>query len=253
MSTLSLDLRGSSPSFPSKPASGASLSLFIHGAGIGALVLVPLLTTTAPPETANEFQAPLVKPITVMLPAPSSPPQRGPRPGAAQPAAPAAVAELAAPRDTPSLISTSGVPDPDLAMMPGSMGAGDGRPGGTGDDIGVDCALGALCGGSPLPAPTRAPETPRIGGLIREPKLIDSRPPQYPPVAQVAGVSGQVILEAHVGEDGRVVDVRVIESHRLFDEAALASVRSRRYEPLLLNGVRSDFLVTITLTFRIRR
>ena len=62
-----------------------------------------------------------------------------------------------------------------------------------------------------------------------------------------------MILEAHVGEDGRVVDVRVIEGHRLFDESALASVRSRRYEPLLLNGVRSDFLVTITLTFRIRR
>lgn len=253
MSTLSLDLRGSSPSFPSKPASGASLSLFIHGAGIGALVLVPLLTTTAPPEAAHNFQAPLVKPITVMLPAPSSPRPRGLRKSAAARTAPAGVTDLTTPRDTPTLISASDVLAADLAITPGSVGTGDGGPGGTSDDIGVDCALGALCGGSPVSAPTRALETPRIGGLIREPKLIDSRQPQYPPVAQVAGVSGQVILEAHVGEDGRVVDVRVIESHRLFDEAAVASVRSRRYEPLLLNGVRSDFLVTITLTFRIRR
>ncbi len=253
MSTLSLDLRGSSPSFPSKPASGASLSVFIHGAGIGALVLVPLLTTTAPPETAHSFEAPLVKPITVMLPAPSSPRPRGPRKGAATRTAPAAVADLTVPKDTPTLIIASDVLDQDLMMTPGSTGTGDGRAGGAGDDLGVDCALGALCGESPIQAPTRAPETPRIGGLIREPRLIESRPPQYPPVAQAAGVSGQVILEAHVGEDGRVVDVRVIEGHRLFDEAALASVRSRRYEPLLLNGVRSDFLVTITLTFRIRR
>ena len=253
MSTLSLDLRGSSSSFPSKPASGASLSLFIHGAGIGALVLVPLLSTTPPPQTANSFQAPLVKPITVMLPAPSSPRPRGPRTNAARRVARAAVADLVSPKDTPTLIGASDILDPDLAMTPGSVGTGEGGPGGTGADIGVDCALGALCGGSPVPTPTRALEPPRIGGLIREPKLIDSRPPQYPPVAQVAGVSGQVILEAHVGEDGRVLDVRVVEGHRLFDEAALASVRSRRYEPLLLNGVRSDFLVTITLTFRIRR
>ena len=252
MSTLSLDLRGSSPSFPKEPASGASLSLFVHGAGIGALVLVPLLNTPTPPETAHNFQAPLVKPILVMLPVPSSQHPRGPRTGAAPRAALAAVADLTTPRDTPTLISASDVLDPDL-MTPGSTATGDGRTGGTGDDIGVDCAMGALCGGSPLPAPGREPETPRIGGLIREPRLIESRPPQYPPVAQVAGVSGQVILEAHVGEDGRVVGVRIVEGNRLFDEAALASVRSRLYQPLLLNGVRSDFLVTITLTFRIRR
>lgn len=253
MSTLSLDLRGSSPSFPSKPASGASLSLFVHGAGIGALVLVPLLTATAPPETAHSFQAPLVKPITVMLPAPSSPRPRGPRKNATPRAAQAAVADLTPPRDTPTLISASDVLDPGPLTAAGPAGAGNGGTGGAGHDIGVDCALGALCGGSPLAAPTRAPEAPRIGGLIREPKLVESRPPLYPPMAQAAGVSGEVILEAHVGEDGRVIDVRIIEGHRLFDEAALTSVRSRRYEPLLLNGVRSDFLVTITLTFRIRR
>ena len=130
MSTLSLDLRGSSPSFPSKPASGASLSVFIHGAGIGALVLVPLLTTTAPPETAHSFEAPLVKPITVMLPAPSSPRPRGPRKGAATRTAPAAVADLTVPKDTPTLIIASDVLDQDLMMTPGSTGTGDGRAGG---------------------------------------------------------------------------------------------------------------------------
>lgn len=253
MPTLSLDLRGSSSSLPSRTSSGASLSLFIHGAGIGALILVPLFSATAPPEIAHEFQAPLVKPITVMLPAPVSPRTRGPRKGAAPRAARAAVTDLIAPKDTPTLISASDILDPDLAMTPGNVGTAEGDAGGTADDIGVNCAVGALCGGSPVPASTRAPETPRIGGLIREPKLIESRPPQYPPVAQAAGVSGQVILDAHVDEDGRVVSVRIIEGHRLFDEAALASVRSRRYEPLLLNGVRSDFVVTITLTFRIRR
>ena len=62
-----------------------------------------------------------------------------------------------------------------------------------------------------------------------------------------------MILEAHVSEHGRVLEVRVVEGHALFTEAALASVRSRVYEPLLLNGVRSDFLLTITMAFNIRR
>jgi hypothetical protein len=30
-------------------------------------------------------------------------------------------------------------------------------------------------------------------------------------------------------------------------------VRSRRYEPLLLNGVPTDFLITITVAFNLRR
>ena len=105
----------------------------------------------------------------------------------------------------------------------------------------------------PGPRKVHQAPTPRIGGVIREPRLISSRPPQYPPLAQATGVSGQVILEAHVSENGRVLEIRVVEGHALFTEAALASVRSRVYEPLLLNGVRSDFLLTITMAFNIRR
>jgi protein TonB len=71
-------------------------------------------------------------------------------------------------------------------------------------------------------------------------------------MAQAARVSGRVVLEAHVGLDGRVKEVRITQSHALFDEAALASVRSRLYEPLLLNGVPTEFLVTITVAFNVR-
>jgi protein TonB len=96
-------------------------------------------------------------------------------------------------------------------------------------------------------------QTPRVGGLIREPRLIEGKAPEYPPIAQVAGLSADVILEAHVGRDGRILSAEIVKGHPLFDDAAVASVRSRRYEPLLLNGVPSDFLVTITVSFRIRR
>ena len=92
-----------------------------------------------------------------------------------------------------------------------------------------------------------------MGGLIKEPRLIASHPPLYPPIARQAGASGRVVIEAYVGRDGLVGDCRIVEGSRLFDEAALTSVRSRRYKPLLLNGVPSDFLVTITVAFNINR
>ena len=254
MKSLSLDPRRLEPlpeRFSETPAKSAAVSLLAHAGGIGALVLIPLLGASVPPKTANAFNDPLVAPILVALPPPPpprQPPARGPdRPAAVAAPAAALTKPLTEPLDTPTSLSfASAVLDP-------STSAHSGRSGGVDQSAG-DCVLGALCGAGPAgtgePGP---PQTPRIGGVIREPRLLSSRPPQYPPLAQATGVSGQVILEAHVSEHGRVLEVRVVEGHPLFTEAALASVRSRVYEPLLLNGVRSDFLLTITMAFNIRR
>ena len=253
MKSLSLDLRRPEP-LPERlsetPTQGAAISLFAHAGGIGALILIPLLGASVPPETANAFSEPLAAPILVALPPPPpprQPPAQGPQRSAAAAAATPSTKPLTEPLDTPtSLALVSDVLEPSTGIVPGRIGADSQAAG--------DCALGALCGTGPVgvsePGP---PQTPRIGGVIREPRLISSRPAQYPPLAQATGVSGQVILEAHVSEQGRVLEVRVVEGHALFTEAALTSVRSRVYEPLLLNGVRSDFLLTITMSFNIRR
>lgn len=254
MKSLSLDLRRLEPlpeRFSETPAKSAAVSLLAHAGGIGAIILIPLLGATVPPETASAFNDPLVTPILVALPPPPpprQPPARAPqRNAAAVDGTALSTKPLTEPMDTPTSPAPVGdVPDPSVGALPG-------RPGREGETPG-DCVLGALCGTGPAglaePGP---PETPRIGGVIREPRLLSSLPPQYPPLAQATGVSGQVILEAHVSEHGRVLEVRVVEGHALFIEAALASVRSRVYEPLLLNGVRSDFLLTITMAFNIRR
>jgi protein TonB len=155
---------------------------------------------------------------------------------------------FAVPQSLPtSLPTNSGInPDPapgDPDLTPGVIGP----PGG----VEGSCPLGSLCGAAaPLPDPV--PATVRIGGDIKEPQLIENRPPVYPPMAQAARVGGRVVLEAHVGPDGRVREITIVESHALFNEAALASVRSRRYEPLRLNGVPTDFLITITVAFSVR-
>lgn len=125
-----------------------------------------------------------------------------------------------------------------------------GEPGGSG--IGGDCALGAMCG-SAVPQIETPKEPTRIGGHIKEPQLLEIRQPVYPDLARAAGLSATVIMEVHVDSNGRVAEVNVLRGHPLFDDAALASARSRRYQPLLLNGVRTDFIVTITVVFNLRR
>ena len=250
MSTLSLDLRGveASHALPQEaPVKSASMSLLLHGTAISAGLLVSLLQTTTLPEVTKSMAPPMVRPFMVILPAAAARPARSSRASNAGPSqSQAATPSLR--MDTPTSLPMTSAFSPDPSSVSDLLGAGD--------DTGVPqglCPPGSVCGTSGVLADPPSAPLLHVGGLIREPRLMESRPPVYPPVAQTAGVSGTVVLEAHVGQDGRVKEVRIVESSTLFDEAALASVRSRRYEALLLNGIPTEFLVTITVKFNARR
>ena len=107
-------------------------------------------------------------------------------------------------------------------------------------------------GGLPAapPPPTRVV---RVGGAIVAPKLLKKVPPVYPPLASQARISGSVIVEALVGVNGQVRSVTIVRGLPLLDEAALAAVRQWRYQPLLLNGEPTEFILTVTLNFNINQ
>jgi TonB family protein len=55
-----------------------------------------------------------------------------------------------------------------------------------------------------------------------------------------------------VDEEGKVVEVKVLRSaHKLLDRQAEMAVRQWRYSPLVLNGIRERFVLTVTLSFRL--
>ena len=89
----------------------------------------------------------------------------------------------------------------------------------------------------------------RIGGDLKTPALIERVAPEYPPLALRARVPGVVILEAVVGRQGRVEDVRVLRSIPLLDNAAITAVQQWRYSPLLLNGMPERFVLTVSVSF----
>ena len=61
----------------------------------------------------------------------------------------------------------------------------------------------------------------RVGGQIKPPTKVKDVKPVYPAIAQSAGVTGSVTIEATIGEDGKVSDAKVVRSVALLDQAAL--------------------------------
>jgi TonB family protein len=90
---------------------------------------------------------------------------------------------------------------------------------------------------------------PRANRVSQPPKQINKVPPVYPLAAQLERVRGVVIMEAIVGADGKVRDVRVIRSVPFLDEAAVAAVMQWEYTPAEINGQPTPVVMTITTTF----
>jgi len=90
----------------------------------------------------------------------------------------------------------------------------------------------------------------RVGGKIEPPIKMNDVKPVYPAIAQNAGVTGSVIIEATIGADGRIIDARVLRSIPLLDQAALDAVRQWEYKPTLLNGAAVPVIMTVTINFK---
>ena len=84
---------------------------------------------------------------------------------------------------------------------------------------------------------------------IKEPTRLKQVSPVYPKAALDAGVQGAVVLEATVGEDGKVRNVRVLKSIPLLDQAAIDALKQWEYAPGTRNGVAVATEVTVTISF----
>lgn len=114
--------------------------------------------------------------------------------------------------------------------------------------------VGGIVGGilEAPPPPPPPPEPVRVGGDVSAPVKTRNVDPRYPPVAQAARVAGVVILEAVIGPDGRVTDVKILRSVPLLDDAAVEAVRQWEYTPTMLNGVPVPVIMTVTVNFQLR-
>ncbi len=82
--------------------------------------------------------------------------------------------------------------------------------------------------------------------------VISAPEPAYPKLARLIHMKGQVIMQAVVSRDGKVVATRVLRGHRLLRGTASNAVRQWRYQPYLVNGQPADVATIVTVNFRPR-
>jgi len=63
---------------------------------------------------------------------------------------------------------------------------------------------------------------------------------------------GSVIIEATIGEDGRVRKAAVVHSVPTLDQAAIDAVRQWEYTPSMMNGVAVAVVMLVVVTFTIQ-
>jgi len=101
----------------------------------------------------------------------------------------------------------------------------------------------------PLPKPAAPAKPVRVGGTVQEPRVLSMVPPVYPKLASTARVSGTVVLEATLTEQGTVEEIKVVSGHPLLVEAAIVALKQWRYEPTYLNGIAVSVILTAKLHF----
>jgi len=89
----------------------------------------------------------------------------------------------------------------------------------------------------------------RAVGDIKPPKLVKMVNPVYPQIARQARVEGTVIVEAKADEQGSIVEVRVLRSIPILDQAAIEAVKQWKYEPLVIDGKPRKVIFTATVNF----
>lgn len=79
--------------------------------------------------------------------------------------------------------------------------------------------------------------------------LIARVEPHFPDLARKTRTQGQVVLAALIGRDGRIEGLHAVSGHPLLVKAALDAVQQWRYRPTLLNGVPVEVETQIVVNF----
>src|SRR5262249_55465371 len=73
--------------------------------------------------------------------------------------------------------------------------------------------------------------------------------PSYPPLAMQAGVSGAVMVEVTINEEGEVIAARALSGHPLLQDAAIEAARQWTFSPTMVDGKPVKVVGAITFNF----
>jgi protein TonB len=226
----------------SKQGATTALSFFLQILLIGVLVLLPLVFTEALPK--QQLMTFLVAPPPP--PPPPPPPAATPEIKVVKRISELDNGELRTPTKIPKkiqMIKEEDTPPPQTAGVVG--GVPGGVPGGAAGGV-----LGSIIGGTPTAVPKVAtPQRVRVSQGVSQGLLIHQVKPAYPPLARQARIQGTVVLQAVIGKDGNIQNLKVVSGHPMLAPAALEAVKQWKYKPYYLNGEPVEVDTTINVNF----
>lgn len=212
---------------------------------IGVLVLIPLIYTEALPKQQ----------LMTFLVAPPPPPPPPPPPAAAPEVKVVRKIEteldngqLRQPTKIPQKVQMIREDEPPPPSMGGAIG---GVPGGVpGGSMGG--VIGGIIGQTTTTVVPKVatPQRVRVSQGVSEGLLVHQVKPNYPPLARQARIQGSVVLQAVIGKDGSIQNLRLVSGHPMLAPSAIDAVKQWKYRPYFLNGepVEVDTQITVNFT-----
>jgi protein TonB len=222
------------------------MSFLLQAVGITVIVIIPLLFTQALP--MHMLQTTLVAPPPPPPPPPPAGAQATPRHTQPQTQV---KSELEVPVKIPQKVAMvrEELPQSDAMQSAPSTGVVGGVPGGVqGGTIGgvVGGVLNSV--GTNMPK-LEQPKRVKVSSGVTQGLLQHKVTPTYPQLAKSARVQGSVVLQAVIGKDGTVQNLRVVSGHPMLSQAAIEAVKQWKYKPYMLNGQPTEIDTTIQVNF----
>jgi bla regulator protein blaR1 len=118
--------------------------------------------------------------------------------------------------------------------------------------LGLSVHVDAMAAGDePHPAKPSGPVA--VKAEIMQNQILHKISPVYPEEAKKARIQGKVQLNAVIGKNGEIEELKVVSGPRELQQSAVDAVRQWTYKPFLLNGEPVDVKTTINVTYTLAR
>jgi TonB family protein len=95
----------------------------------------------------------------------------------------------------------------------------------------------------------KAPKQLTVSADEMQHNILTKAVPVYPPAAKKARIQGKVAIDAVIGTDGNVENLRVLSGPPELQQSALDAVRQWTYKPYLLNGDPIEVETTVNVVY----
>jgi protein TonB len=93
------------------------------------------------------------------------------------------------------------------------------------------------------------PQQVRVESNVEAANLIKKVIPIYPQIARSARIQGTVRFTAHIGKDGRILNLKFTSGPPVLVDSATTAVKQWVYRPTLLNGEPVEVITQVEVNF----